>query len=140
VTPAAYLRTRRAAAGLTLDAAACALAPRIADRRVAYALLRLWETDGVVGEAGDVARLRTLYPFDVDVYRQLAEEPADRHPTICTGCGCTQNDACIDDVSTACHWVADDLCSACEDSATRSSVAWMYRAIVHSTDGEGATA
>ena len=134
MTPAAYLRLRREAAGLTLDDAAAAFAPRIHDRRVAYALLRLWETDGVVGEADDVLRLSALYRLDVAVYRQLAEEPADRHPTICAGCGCTQHDACLDDHGVGCHWVAPDLCSGCEERATSSPAAWMYHAMARTTD------
>jgi hypothetical protein len=139
MTPAHYLRLRRAAAGITLDDAAAALAPRMADRRVAYALLRLWETDGVAGEPADVERLRGLYPLDVAVYRQLVEEPADRHPRICAGCGCTWNDACVDDQAVTCHWVAEDLCSACEEGATSSPAAWMHQAIAHSSGtGQGA--
>lgn len=136
MTPAAYLRLRRAAAGLSHEDAAAALAPRIADRSLAATLLRLWETDGVIGEAEDIARLSHVYPLDIFVYRQLCEEPADRHPRICTGCGCSANDACVRNLSANCHWIADDLCSACAESVTVSPAAWMRHAI-NRTTGEG---
>ena len=34
----------------------------------------------------------------------------------CRVCGCTDNDCsqCVARTGTACHWVAQDLCSACE--------------------------
>jgi hypothetical protein len=33
----------------------------------------------------------------------------------CRSCGCTDNDCrqCIERTGQACHWVRDDLCSAC---------------------------
>ena len=34
----------------------------------------------------------------------------------CRLCGCTPNHACQDEDRGACHWVADDLCSHCQDS------------------------
>ena len=36
----------------------------------------------------------------------------------CRECGCTEDNACIVN-SVPCHWVADDLCSACV-------VSWLY--------------
>lgn len=37
----------------------------------------------------------------------------------CRVCGCTENDCsqCIEKTGDACHWVEDDLCSACVDAA-----------------------
>ena len=34
----------------------------------------------------------------------------------CRVCGCTEDDACVDDSLTPCRWVEIDLCSACGDS------------------------
>ena len=36
-------------------------------------------------------------------------------PRTCRECGCTDNDCrqCIKKTGSACHWVANDLCSAC---------------------------
>jgi hypothetical protein len=140
MTPAAYLRLRRGAARLTMNDAAARLAPLMAERQAAYALLRLWETDGYAGDLDDVARLRTVFPFDITVYRQLLTDPADRHPRICAGCGCTQNDACGDRQTTACHWVAPSLCSACHEAGTKSSTAWMVGAFHRSTRAEDVAA
>lgn len=35
----------------------------------------------------------------------------------CRACGCTDEDCrqCIEKTGVPCHWVADDLCSACLD-------------------------
>lgn len=45
----------------------------------------------------------------------------------CRVCGCTEFRACIDrDTAQPCHWIADDLCSACSDHATlRESQVYM---------------
>ncbi|HVW97533.1 MAG TPA: hypothetical protein VHA56_16285 [Mucilaginibacter sp.] len=32
---------------------------------------------------------------------------------ICRRCGCTQSDACYDELTGSCWWVQEDLCSAC---------------------------
>ena len=32
---------------------------------------------------------------------------------VCRCCGCTNDVACIHNEYETCHWVADDLCSAC---------------------------
>lgn len=32
---------------------------------------------------------------------------------MCRECGCTDDNACVDEEGTACHWVEPDLCSAC---------------------------
>jgi hypothetical protein len=34
---------------------------------------------------------------------------------ICRECGCTENDACVDDAGRACSWAEPDLCTACAD-------------------------
>ena len=33
----------------------------------------------------------------------------------CESCGCTDDRACTDDAGLPCWWVAEDLCSACEE-------------------------
>lgn len=39
--------------------------------------------------------------------------PLDR---VCMGCGCTDAEPC-ETADGACHWVSDDLCSACAEEA-----------------------
>jgi len=140
MTPAAYLRLRREAAGLTLDDVATRLAPQIVNRHTAYALIRLWEADGVVAEIADVIRLRAVFRFDVTVYRQLVEEPADRHPRICRSCACSQDDACIDGAAGSCAWSSDDFCTRCEAREIRNDPAWMTAAMDRTTRVESAAA
>jgi ParB family chromosome partitioning protein len=43
-------------------------------------------------------------------------DPADPDVRTCRVCGCTDNDCrgCIERTGEPCHWVAPDLCSACE--------------------------
>jgi hypothetical protein len=31
----------------------------------------------------------------------------------CRVCGCTELDACVDEIGRACYWVGLDLCSGC---------------------------
>jgi hypothetical protein len=39
---------------------------------------------------------------------------------ICRKCGCTYYNACVHRTTgLTCHWVKDDLCSACVDTKTR---------------------
>lgn len=33
----------------------------------------------------------------------------------CRECGCTEDNACVDSQGRPCHWVAEDLCSACAE-------------------------
>jgi len=126
-TPASYLRLRRTAARLTIEQAAERIADRAAPvqgRRIGRtnalaelrALLRQLETPGVVARSADtLALLRLAFPFDPDVYRQLATEPADRHPRICRGCGCSEHDACAVEPFGNCAWAAPTLCTRCTD-------------------------
>ncbi|MEO5915600.1 MAG: hypothetical protein ABIS50_15305 [Luteolibacter sp.] len=42
----------------------------------------------------------------------------------CRVCGCTDEDCtdCIERTGQPCHWVGDDLCSACENTPAASSL------------------
>jgi hypothetical protein len=41
----------------------------------------------------------------------------DAQPRRCRVCGCTEDKACINEAGQPCHWIAADLCSACEGCA-----------------------
>lgn len=89
-SPARYLRVRRAYAGLSIQQVAERIAPRETDRAEAADLVRMLETEGVTArEPATLKALRNVYPFDLDVYRQLTNELDDRHPAICQECGCS---------------------------------------------------
>ncbi|WP_066725263.1 hypothetical protein [Sphingomonas pituitosa] len=41
-----------------------------------------------------VQALATIIPVDVAIYNQLANDPVDRHPTVCLSCGCSDYFPC----------------------------------------------
>lgn len=116
LTPAAYLRLRRHAAGLSVEDVARVIAPRERDRAEAAALVRTLETDGCRARHTRTLReLRRAFRFDANVYRQLCEEPANRHPRICRDCGCSHYDPCEDfEHGGACGWAEPERCTSCE--------------------------
>ena len=116
--PAQYLQLRREAAKLSIDDVATALAPRIFDRPAAASLVRLLETPGFTARYGrTLQRLAKIFPFDPGVYRQLADEPADRHPRVCRSCGCSHWDPYPGDAMGNCVWQTPTMCTRCEGMA-----------------------
>lgn len=112
MTPDRYLTLRRQAAGLSVQEAAAAAMPT--NSAGAATIIRLWETPGVRAHYGDLEQLRRAFPFDPAVYRQLAEEPADRHPSVCRICACSHWDPCEDhEHGGACGWSEPDRCTRC---------------------------
>lgn len=136
LTPAAYFQLRRKAAGADLDQLARALVTVLAHGRPLtrrkpspaelgrrYMAMRdtvaLLERRGSLCLDGDLLdAVRSVMPFDPDVYRQLATAPADRLPRICRSCGCSDHDQCSDDHS-CCSWSTPALCSHCVEGGLR---------------------
>lgn len=113
LTPAAYLRMRREAAGLTERRVAGMLARKADDIPAALDLVHVLETPGNVARRPETLEtLRDIFPFDPDLYRQLASAPADQHPRVCRSCGCSQWDPCGDE-QDACSWSSDIACTRC---------------------------
>jgi hypothetical protein len=121
MSPGRYLQLRREAAGLSISDVAdrlVALDDKLM-REEAAALIRLLELPTAKARfRATLDRLRTIFTFDIAVYLQLTDEPADRHPKICRGCGCTQWDACSDEHGHTCFWAEPGLCSGCVEGAT----------------------
>jgi hypothetical protein len=114
LTAADYLRLRREAAKLSITDVAAAVSSDRAERGSAAALLRLFETPGArVSRHDTLLRLQTIFPFDPAVYQQLIDEPADRHPQICRGCGCSHWDPCDQDGKGPCAWSSPSSCTRC---------------------------
>ena len=114
LTAAEYLRMRREAAKLSIDDVAAAMTRSRADRGEAAAFLRLIETPGTrVNRHDTLLRLQNVFPFDLAVYGQLLDEPADRHPQICRGCGCSHWDPCDDNGQGPCAWSSPTACTRC---------------------------
>jgi hypothetical protein len=120
LTPAGYLRLRRAAIGLTIEQVAARISPTTRGRTVVGRMLRDLERDEVKVLSIDTLRpLARAIPMDLDVYAQLRDEPVDRHPRVCRGCGCSAYDACVDRDLRPCRWATPDLCSACDPLEAR---------------------
>ena len=115
MTPWRYLKLRRLAAGLTIEQLAERITPRGRDQRKTIALVTLLECDG--GRSRNDLTLLAIanaFQFDPLVYRQLIDEPADRHPRICGTCGCSHWDPCESEAG-CCSWAAIDQCSHCAE-------------------------
>ncbi len=114
---AAYIKLRREAAGLTIRQVASIIAPKASRYAEALSLVTMLETDGVRARHTDtLIALRKAFPFDIVVYRQLADDPADRHPTVCRGCGCSEWDPCRPRYAAEfCGWENSTTCTGCAD-------------------------
>lgn len=129
ITPAQYLTLRREASGLTrMEVARRLYAIKVrrffGDRRprrlfdsVAQTLANVEQLE-IPGARSKyrpiVDLLGGIFPLDADVYFQLINEPADRHPAICRGCGCSTHDACNGICS-----LARGVCTHCVGGARR---------------------
>lgn len=114
---ATYIRLRREAAGLSIEDVARRICGHPRDLATATDLVRMLEQPGNVARSNDTLdRLQAAFPFDPAVYRQLATEPADRHPRVCVGCGCSQWDS--DDAHTIPFaWAGPHACVRCTGEA-----------------------
>lgn len=117
LTAGAYLKLRREAAGLSISHVASIIAPKPARFAKALSLVQTLEGDGARARHVDtLIALRKAFPFDILVYRQLAEEPAERHPTVCRGCGCSEWDPCRALYSAdCCGWSSTVSCTRCTE-------------------------
>lgn len=113
-----YLRLRREAAGLTIDQLVSRLTRNERRAEQARRLIMRLETPGVSArDDAVIALIGRVVPLDVTVYRQLADDPIERRPSVCRGCGCSEFDRCSCSTSgRACSWVSAHLCTRCERS------------------------
>lgn len=116
MTPGAYLKYRRTAAGLGLHdvAATVATEPRLAEH-VRGAWIERIEADVAPMSLNTIVALRRAYRFDLEVLAQLAAIAMHlrvQPPRLCRICACSDADPCLD-YRGPCSWVGQDLCSAC---------------------------
>lgn len=125
MTPGAYIRARRTAAGMSVAdvAAAIATEPRVPENgRVEW--LDAIEADISPMRFDTLVVLRKLFPFSLDVLEQLVRISlgADINPPqLCRICSCSEHDACrVDHLGVraangrfGCGWFEPDLCTAC---------------------------
>ncbi|WP_341207256.1 hypothetical protein [uncultured Sphingomonas sp.] len=113
-----YLRLRREAAGLTIEQLVSRLTS--SERRAEQArrlIMRLESPGASARDDAVIARIGRVVPLDVTVYRQLADDPIERHPSVCRRCGCSDFDRCSCSTSgRACSWASSHLCTRCERS------------------------
>lgn len=126
MSPGTYLQKRRQVAGLTIEAAAAALAePRHSAEQIA-SRLRLVEagetaTMAAVVHMDLIDRLPSAFRFDKHVYYALvgaAQNPKAPVPPVCRRCACSFWDACVDGGGDPCGWAnagsaEPPLCTMC---------------------------
>jgi hypothetical protein len=124
LTPGRYMRLRREAAGLSIDDVAARLSGTTSGAAGYRVLVEALERNDPMSGAeltliDDLADAR-IFSFDPAIYYMLvgrrAEPGAAPLPGICRSCGCTWNDACVDDERGPCAWANADatLCSHCQ--------------------------
>jgi hypothetical protein len=129
LSPGAYLKARRCAAGLSVAdvAARFSTATRWKEHdRVFW--LELIEADVQPASAFTLDALRGLFPFDPDVLARLdaialGALPAEDAPQLCRICACSELDPCWHADGEPCSWAEPDLCSACRHPAPAAPVA-----------------
>lgn len=121
MSPGTYLRLRREAAELTIADVAEKIGTLpfripLPDRSDWIARI---EADTQPLDPPSITALGHAYSFDfgvlewlIDLHVHKADLP---HPRLCRVCACSEWDPCIADLTCAgsCHWVGEDLCSAC---------------------------
>ena len=123
VRPWDYVRMCREAAGLTIAQAAKPHWHNPEHRADVERITAEIERPGVILRKDylvDGIR-RSLPAFDPDLYRTLRDEPADRHPSICRGCGCTPWNPSVTFAGLESSIGPDLICSACEERAERDA-------------------
>lgn len=119
ITPGAYLKHRRTAAGLTPAdiAARLHVEPYRFDVRARAEWIELIEADAQPMDVDLVVALREIYQFDLRVVlilSRIAQGFPANPPRLCRVCACSWEDPCIDTArNTACAWAEPDLCTAC---------------------------
>lgn len=117
LSPGAYLKHRRTAAGLSVRDVAAALAtePRVAEHARAD-WIEMVEADIAPATFNTIVALRRAFQFDLVVLAQLAAVHLGADiatARLCRICACSELDACLSPSGLPCHWVDVDLCSAC---------------------------
>ncbi len=118
LTPGAYLKHRRQAAGLSVaDVAALMRTEPHEPEHLRIERLKLIEADAAPMTLATIVGLRLIYRFDLTILAQLeaiAQGASDINlPPLCRFCACSQDDACSDALGQGCDWVSDDVCSRC---------------------------
>ena len=116
ITPGAFLKHRRCAAGLSPADVAAQLhvEPYRFDERARAEWIELIEADAQPADLDLVVALQAIFPFDMRILIALvriSQGSDEKPPRLCRVCACSEWDPCVVN-GHGCAWVADDLCSA----------------------------
>ncbi|WP_010545645.1 helix-turn-helix domain-containing protein [Sphingomonas elodea] len=121
MTAARYLKLRRKAAGLTRYDLARRLSMTpgalINLRRAWVVLGQLELPNATAKHPALIDAIAEFIPLDVAIYHQLANDPVDRHPTVCLACGCSAEDPCTG-ASGICT-LERGTCTRCQSGAAQ---------------------
>ena len=112
MTPGTYLRLRREAAGLSIEAVAMTIVSSPVGLPAAIAAIEAAEADRECFAWADVHRLTRAFRFDPSIYAALVEGLS--FPPLCRVCACSWDDPCDDD-GQGCAWAdpSQTLCTVC---------------------------
>ncbi|WP_010185991.1 helix-turn-helix domain-containing protein [Sphingomonas sp. PAMC 26605] len=121
ITPGAYLKRCRQAAGLSVaDVAARLPTDPPSPEHLRGEWLELIEADATPASFRTIIALRTRgFRFDIHVLSLLeaiAQGIEATPPRLCRICACSDHAPCMSEMGDGCTWVAEDLCSACGDA------------------------
>lgn len=123
LSPGAYIKARRCAAGLSVAdvAARFGTSIRWSQRDRAF-WLELIEADIQPASAFTLDALHGLFPFDLDVLALLdaiaiGARPEEDAPQLCRICACSELDPCWHDSGGPCAWAEPNLCTECATPA-----------------------
>lgn len=126
ITPGAYLKHRRCAAGLSPADVAAGLhvEPYRFDERARAEWIELIEADAQPADLDLVVALKRIFPFDMRILISLvriAQGSGEKPPRLCRICSCSEWDPCVIG-GQGCAWVAEDVCSAHAGTADADAV------------------
>jgi hypothetical protein len=121
ITPGAFLKHRRCAAGLSPADVAAELhvEPYRFDVRARAEWIELIEADAQPADLDLVVALQQIFPFDLRILIALvriAQGSDEKPPRLCRICACSHWDPCMIN-GHGCAWAEPDLCSAHEGIA-----------------------
>lgn len=105
MTPGAYIRLRREAAGMSIEQVEV-----VTPAGMLSAPLAELEAGTAMPQGIDGAVLSHAFPIDDMAIAALVDGEPVR---ICRECGCSQRDPCEQRVDIFCGWAEADLCTAC---------------------------
>jgi hypothetical protein len=126
IKPWDYLRLRREAARLTIAQAARPFWKNPAHQEDVERILEGFEQQGAIMDHWVAETINRAFPFDPLIYRQLAEDPAHLHPSLCRTCGWDEWTETNDLEGASNSWAEEgERCKRCEQLERRAAGPWQ---------------